>query len=231
MSEISEKLREILDSEGFVDFVLDNLRRVTKTRNNGELAQVLGVSPSTVSTWKKRNTVPYREIVRYCLLNEIEIEFAIFGETANPPKADAAWLENFVVVRRYGVEASAGHGSIVNDEEILEYMAFQRQWLRTIGVTPDSAIVLTARGDSMEPLISSGDLVVVDESKKDLTDGIFVLRLDSHLIIKRVQNLLDGRWLLKSENEAYDPITISTDQAEDLHVVGRARYTWAGRRL
>ena len=225
---IGDRLREEREESGF-------------TREY--MAALGGVSAKTQGKYERGESPP-DALYLTAVAATVDIQYIVTGERSRSsqsqrsildangqPASQKAWLERFVVVERYGAEASAGHGAIPDDEAILEYMAFQRQWLRAIGVQPNQAVVVTARGDSMEPLISSGDLVIVDLSRTELTDGVFVLRRDEHLVIKRVQDLLDGRWMLKSENDAYDPIVIEPEQVEDLRIVGRARYTWAGRRL
>lgn len=220
--------------------------REERTRLNmtqRDFALLAGVKESTQRNYEGERSVPDANYFA-AVAHAVDIQYIITGErsaraqsqrsivdASSDPASQKAWLERFVVVERFGAEASAGHGAESDDEVILEYMAFQRQWLRAIGVQPNEAVVVTARGDSMEPLISSGDLVIVDLSRKELTDGVFVIRRDHRLVIKRVQDLLDGRWMLKSENDAYEPIVIEPGQVDDLRIVGRARYTWAGRRL
>ena len=220
--------------------------RAERTRINmtqRDFALLAGVKESTQRNYEADRSVPDANYFA-AVAHAVDIQYIITGErsakaqsqrsiveASGDPASQKAWLERFAVVERYGAEASAGHGTVPDDEAILEYMAFQRQWLRAIGAQPNETVVVTARGDSMEPLIASGDLVIVDLSRRELTDGIFVLRREDRLVIKRVQDLLDGRWMLKSENDAYDPIVIEPTQVDDLRIVGRARYTWAGRRL
>ena len=46
------------------------------------------------------------------------------------------------------------------------------------------------RGDSMEPRLSEGDLILVDRAQQQISDGIaYVLRLGDDLLVKYVQRL------------------------------------------
>ena len=51
--------------------------------------------------------------------------------------------------------------------------------------------MITARGESMEPLIHDGDALFVDTGDRRLSSrpGLFVLRLDGALLVKRVARI------------------------------------------
>jgi len=221
--------------------------RLREERNRMNLTQrdfalLAGVKESTQRNYEAERSVPDANYFA-SVAHAVDVQYIITGERSAVPQSQrsileanaglgtAAYRDRFALVPRYRVEAAAGHGAANDADEILDHMAFQRQWLRAIGVEADSAAVIMARGDSMEPLIRDGDLVILDRAQTELCDGVFVIRRDGHLIIKRAQDRLDGTWMLTSENDAYEPIVIHGDQAVELHIIGRARYTWAGRRL
>ncbi|PPE80333.1 helix-turn-helix transcriptional regulator [Kaistia algarum] len=139
-------------------------------------------------------------------------------------------LNEFAFVPRYEVSASAGHGLRPISEDISERVAFRADWLREIGVSAANAAVLTADGDSMEPLIPDGALMLVDVSIREVRNGcIYVIVKDGDLLVKRVHRKVDGTVSLISENVRYDPEIISADMLDKLHIVGRVR--WVGRTI
>jgi hypothetical protein len=81
METFGSKIADLLSSEHFVGFVLDNVKAVAKIRTDAELADVLGVPTSTVSTWRKRKTVPYKEVALFCVVNEVPLEVVLFGDS------------------------------------------------------------------------------------------------------------------------------------------------------
>lgn len=142
---------------------------------------------------------------------------------APDPSAD------FVFVPRYDIRASAGPGAWLDQERVLDHMAFRADWVRrTLGADPRRLALIAAIGDSMEPAIRAGDLLLVDTSvDRIVDDAIYVIAIDSTLMVKRIQRFLDGAVTIKSDSPAYDPQHLAPERAAGLHVAGRVR--WVGR--
>jgi len=141
-----------------------------------------------------------------------------------------AYLQEFAFIPRYEVRASAGPGLVPISEDISERVAFRADWLREIGVAAANAAVLTAGGDSMEPLIPDGALMLVDVSIREVRNGcIYVIVKDGDLLVKRVHRKVDGTISLISENTRYPPEEITPTLLDKLHIVGRVR--WVGRTI
>jgi phage repressor protein C with HTH and peptisase S24 domain len=139
--------------------------------------------------------------------------------------------EGFVFVPKYAVEASAGHGEVIHSEQIVDYLAFKREWVkRDLGIDPSHLVLITAVGDSMEPTIRAGDLLLLDRGvEKIKDDSLYAIAFDGTLLIKRIQRLIDGQLIIKSDNPKYQEQTLSRQQSETLIIVGRL--VWIGRRF
>jgi phage repressor protein C with HTH and peptisase S24 domain len=90
--------------------------------------------------------------------------------------------------------------------------------------------MITVDGDSMEPLLSSGDRILIDTSRRvPVPPGIFVIWDGMGLVAKRVEHIPNSdppKVVIKSVNpeyQAYERI------AEEVNVVGRV--VWTARRL
>jgi DNA polymerase V len=83
---------------------------------------------------------------------------------------------------------------------------------------PFSTFHIRVRGDSMEPLICSGELLVVDRMPETADKDIVVARIGNDLCVKRLRISDDGAIYLHSENPAYKPIRI--DIEDDFEVWG-----------
>lgn len=82
----------------------------------------------------------------------------------------------------------------------------------------------------MEPTIQSGSLLIVDRSSKHIHDGIFVLRQNDVLLVKRVQQSNPRTITLRSDNSQYKPIDIKLDDpSQRVAIFGRV--IWAGQEL
>lgn len=136
---------------------------------------------------------------------------------------DGDWVE----VPRLAVEASAGPGAAVTGESTsFDSFRFSRKWLREQNLEADKLSAVRVIGDSMEPLLREGDDLLVDLSGKPFRDGIYVVRLDESLLVKRVTSQGGGRFSLLSQNLSYPPLSV---QAEDIDLVGRV--VWKSGRL
>jgi phage repressor protein C with HTH and peptisase S24 domain len=136
-----------------------------------------------------------------------------------------------VRVRRLNVGASAGHGAINEWEGETSHIAFDPRWLRQIcRGKPESLSFIKVQGDSMIPSLADGDDILVDEADalERLRDGIYVLRQDEALMVKRVAvNPSAKRATIKSDNPAY-PSWPDCELAT-LEIIGRV--VWAGRKV
>lgn len=134
------------------------------------------------------------------------------------------------LIPRLPVGASAGAGALPDDEAPLAEIAFDEGWLRKLGAGSDAVTMIRVEGDSMAPTLGDGDdiLVAMDESAGNRRrDGIYVLRMDDVLIVKRLAFRPDGRLSITSDNPLYPSYP---DVAPDeVAIVGRV--IWAGRRV
>ena len=88
--------------------------------------------------------------------------------------------------------------------------------------------MLDARGDSMEPTISDGDLVMVDTRQTDLQGGLMAFVLDDAAYIKRLRPLMgDGLEIISDNKEIYPPERIDRNRLGEMQIIGRIR--WIGR--
>ncbi len=129
---------------------------------------------------------------------------------------------NFVPIPRLDVEASAGHGSLVQSEEGTGSHAFNRKWLARRGLNPKDLAVISVAGDSMEPDLHDGDLILINRADQVLRDGrIFAVRYSDQLFVKGVQLFPGKRIFLNSRNSNYAPIIIDQDGTDDVEIIGR----------
>lgn len=127
-----------------------------------------------------------------------------------------------VMIPRYDVRASAGAGALVPSEEISEFLAFRRDWLKRIGVSPEHSILNEISGDSMEPTIPDGALILINTAVRQVMNGfIYAIRRDDELLVKRVQIKMDRTVVLISDNPLYEREEFPPDRAVELHVIGQ----------
>lgn len=143
---------------------------------------------------------------------------------------DDAGVE-FAMVPHYDVELSAGHGAIVEREAEIGRIAFRRDWLRQKGLSAKDLVVTRVKGDSMEPTIKDGALVLVDTRMEfPKADGIYVIQNDGELFAKRVQvDLAANGVSIISDNPSYKPVHLDRDDVKRLYIIGKV--VWVGQEV
>jgi phage repressor protein C with HTH and peptisase S24 domain len=190
------------------------------------LSRLLGRNAAYIQQFIKRG-VPRKldEEDRRTLARYFGVPESVLG--GRPPPAEDAELARVPLL---DVRASAGAGSFADAERVRAAVRFDTAWLRRLRLDPSSLSVIQVSGDSMAPTLDDGDDILVDHSdgRDRLRDGVYVLRADGVLNVKRLA--LDParrRVTVKSDNPAYPnwPVT----DADSLDLVGRV--VWAGRRF
>lgn len=165
------------------------------------------------------------------ICDALDLEFYI-GPRRDPDAPPPAPIEvdgaEFATIPRVEAEASAGHGIVNGGAAVIGAMAFRQEWLRARGIQPNKALLVKVTGDSMEPRIAAGDLVLVDLSQTLIDNGqpyIFT-DVDGETRLKRLHRLGSRTLALVSDNPAYPPELRDGVDAERVKVIGRI--TWSG---
>ena len=137
------------------------------------------------------------------------------------PNSTTAANDDVLVPFARDVRAAAGSGEMVFEEEADLHIAIPRSllppWIR-----PSGLIGLRAAGDSMEPTLNDGDVILLDRRDAEPVDGqVFVIYTDDGLLVKRLREDGDG-WELTSDNPVYPP----RRSGESDRIVGRV--AWSG---
>lgn len=123
-------------------------------------------------------------------------------------------LDGGIVIPLLENSASAGYGAELGEDDAPARYVRVPQFLAKY---PHLAS-LPVKGDSMEPTLHDGDLVVCDGGGWD-GDGIYVLKTFETAYIKRVQLTSKGYEVI-SDNKMYQSFT---ESAESLSIVGKVR--------
>ena len=125
-----------------------------------------------------------------------------------------------MLIPQYDISASAGYGTIVDGIPGAEMVMLDRHWLeQQLKVKPDAVSLISARGDSMQTTINNGD--VLPNKVHPIQEGIFIIRSDSLLQVKRCQRQPGNRLRISSDNPAYEAFTIDlNNENQDFDIRG-----------
>lgn len=208
--------------------VLDRLVR-ERGEDYSALSRLVGRNPAYIQQFIKRGS-PRRlgERERAILARYFGIDEALLGAPART--ADVSAARGLRVIPRLDVGAAAGAGGLEEDERPDALFAFDEGWLRQLSPGPSQLAIIRVEGDSMVPTLNHGDDIMVDsaDAAARLRDGVYVLRRDGLLLVKRIAtSAVRGRVTIVSDNSAYP--TERDVPVSAINIVGRV--LWTGRRL
>lgn len=155
------------------------------------------------------------------------------------PPRDTGPIESFLVdgddyahIPLHEASLAAGNGLNNDTEEVVDFLAFRRDWLRKIGVSASNAVLARAHGESMQPTIWADDMVLIDRSRIDVpvrlpgTKGtrrspIYAIVEEGKARIKRIERPEPDLIMLLSDNPDYSP---EIAKIETLSVIGKVMW-------
>ena len=212
LTTIIEKIKDIISSD------LPNKRVFDK-----DVANALGLSKESLTHFKKRNSIPYEQIVFFCAKKKISINWLLFDQE---PKSLEEQTEKYSKIKYFkDINASAGGGAF-NFEESYEMLAIDKEFLNNLykshQVNIDTIAAINVIGDSMEPTLLNQEVILFDTTLTNIEkDGIFVISSNSGLFVKRMAKRVDGSVELISDNKNYNNETLSLDEQSYIRLLGK----------
>ncbi|MCF6206482.1 MAG: helix-turn-helix domain-containing protein [Sulfurovum sp.] len=200
MTEIIEKLKDIISETKIGGKVFDK-----------DVANALNIPQATFATMKKRNSIPYEEILEFCALKKISANWLFFDQAVDMLKEQT---EKYFKVRYFAdIRASAGGGAEVFDENYETITVDEKIMHNMVGLGNTELEAIHVDGESMEPTLQDGSIVFVDRTQTNISkDGIFIAATTAGLFIKRIRQRADGMVELISDNKAYSPEVLAPDE-------------------
>ena len=210
--EIVEEIKDIISSDIPGKKVFDK-----------DVAAALDISQMNFATMKKRDKIPFEELLNFCAKRSIAINWLLYDQS---PESLIEPTNQFYMVRYFdAINASAGGGAF-NDDEGTEELAIEPHFLATLGGESELKNIeaINVTGDSMEPTFLNGDIIFLNRAKTDISrGGVFAIQTEDMLLVKRLQKRIDGKIDIISDNkDFYLPQVAEPGQINVLgRVVGR----------
>jgi len=205
-NDIIDKIKDIVSSNRIKGKIFDK-----------DVATELGIPQATFATMKKRNSIPYPELLEYCAKKKLSINWLFFDQ---PIEMLTEETNRFFQVRYFpSIRASAGGGAEVFGEEY-EMLTIDEKIIQNIvGGNRKGLDAISVEGESMEPTLKDGAIVFIDRTQVNISkDGIFVAATNAGLFIKRIRQRADGMIELISDNKTYSPELLDHSEVQ---IVGK----------
>lgn len=185
-----------------------NLNRLVNSRNlsQREIAARINVSPQTFNTWIQGKAIPRMGKIQL-LADYFKIEKSDLIEK----KTNVTLLQGIKIPVLGSVPAGI---PITAVEDVLDYEEIPQSW-----ANQGEFFALKIKGDSMEPRMISGDVVIVkQQSDADSGDVVIALVNGNEATCKKLEKTNNGIMLI-STNTKYAPMFFSNEQISELPVV------------
>lgn len=213
----------------------ERIRTVIGERSVLSFARDAGVDEKSLRKYMLGETEPsLGAVIKIAHAAHVRVEWLTTGEGPMRRGGEEAEHAGYVAVPLYnGVHVAAGTGGLVEHEVPDDALIFKEDWLRfELSARPQDLYLIRVAGDSMEPTLRSGDVALVDRrATQPNREGIYIMRINDMLLVKRLQALPGGVLRVTSDNAAFAPFEVQLSDINDdsLAVIGRV--VWAGRRL
>ncbi|QDO82446.1 helix-turn-helix domain-containing protein [Shewanella psychropiezotolerans] len=198
--------------------------RIKRQRNligktQKELAMTLEITSVAVSRWELGDNQPKGELLEK-LANALKVSAEWILTGVDPDGELAKLKQAFCWIPYYKhIEVSSGNGFVCVDETLTHIPIPSA--LGGGQLNKDGLFCLHASGTSMEPVLKTGSIVVVDSTQQHIRDGMmFVIRQGQHLRIKLLSET-PSSITFKSYNSEYPDEVYSCNELHDFEVIGQ----------
>ena len=221
MSTLAERVREALTESGLTI---------------AELARRTGVKHATVSFWLsgKTKTMSASNANAAAQALGVSVRWLVDGFGEKRPQNVLVFNreddtpEDFISVPLFQINFAAGESA---GEPTYEEMTecepryFSRAFIRSRHVSEHNLKCFKVHGDSMEPVLWDGDVILVDCSYQPILDGrVYTFIYAGDLRVKRLFKRMDGSILIRSDNPdkaAFPDELVTGDNLNRLRLIGR----------
>jgi len=195
-----------------------------------DVARHFGVKPPSVNGWVATGRIGKDKLSGlFDYFSDVAgpEHWGMITSPALPAPSPAAPGPDFIPVERVLLKVSAG----VTGYQVEHLQGngppifFRADWIAAKGYRADKLIALRVTGDSMEPNLWDGDLVVLNSADTQPRDGeVFVANYEGEVVIKRLERNA-GEWWLTSDNARHKPKRCD----EHAELIGRVVYKQSER--
>lgn len=211
--------------------------RAKRGLNQKDFGTLGGVGITTQQQYELARTAPSTEY--FFRLAEHGVEIPIFephDPEATPGRAITEQIRQALasnddqdMVEVAEIDLAYGLGAAFTDTPVDQVVhRFERTWIESITNTPPALLTIArGRGDSMQPTIQDGDMVLIDRSQRTIReqDAIWAMSIGEFAMIKRVRSRGE-RIAILSDN---DRVPAEEVFHEEINIVGRVIFI--GRRI
>lgn len=198
----------------------------------------IGLSAQAASNWKK-GKIGRDTVEKLAELLEVDAGWLLTGNGPDGSQLKecspvVVWESpddldpnKYIIIPHVDIKFSAGNGCIAEFEpaEGEPGSAQPIDWVHKKKLSPKNLVTVDIDGDSMEPNIKSGSVVMLDKSINTLdqiqSGKVYAIRYGNELKIKRLSRRFDGALIIDSDNTQYQREIVEPSQLEHISIIGK----------
>ncbi|WP_286552726.1 helix-turn-helix transcriptional regulator [Variovorax sp. J22G40] len=194
------------------------------------LARRAGISHSGLSRYMAGGDPSRRVLTALAQAAEVSLAWLASGVgPMRPPSAPALPTSTLRLVPYLAETEGTSSRDEVGPSTRKDFtaQAFCFRWLNDNGLDDTRLSALEVRGESMAPTLRPGNIVLIDTDAREIEDDrLYLLRDDSHLLIRRLQLEIGGTVRALADNPVHREFVAPRDS---LKLLGRV--VWCGALL
>jgi transcriptional regulator with XRE-family HTH domain len=187
--------------------VIDKIKSLKNIKHDSELARILGIEQSTFSERRKRNSLPYKEIIDFAEKENISLDWLLNGR-GDETDTDKTKLKHEYLL------------------EILKELMIIKEPLN-----PEDLQICFVKTLAMEPPLLLDDFLIIVKNCHPQThgDGIYKIKINNVEKIRRVHVLPGQKMKITADNWKEDTTIIDLDHHTDVKFIGKV--VFFGRKI
>jgi phage repressor protein C with HTH and peptisase S24 domain len=185
--------------------------------NQSEMARFIGVSPQAVQKWIAGGSEPRGRnlelAAEFLGVTPAHLKFGIVMD--QHPRESGSINDGLMSIRsldandpsltqimkvKFKVQAGITGFQVEPEESDGDTMGVPTEWIRSERFSKQDLKAIIVRGESMEPALFDGDVIVVNTADKSLVDGtVYAVNYEGEVVVKRMVRDA-GMWWLTSDN-------------------------------
>jgi len=78
-------------------FILKRVKDLVNVKRDFHLAGLLNIAPTTLSNWKKRNSIDYKLVIEFCVERGFDLDFVLAGVESDKDNTQIENLASYLI--------------------------------------------------------------------------------------------------------------------------------------
>lgn len=204
-----------------MDAIIERIKEAYNFKTDAEVANFLGIKPSTLSMQKNRGRLNLKRIIEKC--SDLNQNWLLHGEGEKrvSSNSDCNGIPIFV-----DLEVSDSALDFTESSRAGNIYTKVSEEIGHLSINPDNVIGLVTSEDVMAPAVKKNDIAIIDLEEEPIDDSIFLISSPHEVILRRLKKD-GGSYIAKCDNGKQQAIDLNPDDGYQL--IGKL--IWVLRRM